>query len=91
MAHSISAKKRIRQNEKRRMRNRTRISALKTEIKKFLVLVHDREADKATDQLKVVYKALDQTAAKQTIHVNRAARTKARLTKRLDVMKAHAH
>ena len=33
MAHSLSAKKRIRQNEKRRAQNRQRKELLKTEIK----------------------------------------------------------
>ncbi|MCK5270247.1 MAG: 30S ribosomal protein S20, partial [Sedimentisphaerales bacterium] len=36
MANSLSSKKRIRQNEKRRMRNRSRTSAARTQIKKYM-------------------------------------------------------
>jgi len=91
VAHSLSAKKRIRQNETRRMRNRVRISMLKGELKKFLTMLHDRKLDQAEVELKKVCKMLDQTAAKGTIHKNRAARTKGRLTKRYLLVKAHQH
>ena len=90
MAQSLSAKKRIRQNEKARLRNRMRRSALKTEIRKFLAFIHDRDASAAAEQLKKVYKELDQVAAKGTIHRNTAARRKARLAKRLADLQAHA-
>ncbi|NLX06405.1 MAG: 30S ribosomal protein S20 [Phycisphaerae bacterium] len=88
MAHSISAKKRIRQNETRRMRNQVRTSALKTEVKKYLKLIQQREVDAAGEELKRVYKTLDQVAAKGTIHANTAARRKARLAKRFQALKA---
>lgn len=90
MAHSLSAKKRIRQNEKRRMRNRARISRLRTEIKKFRLLVQQRELEPAREQLKRIYKTLDQVAAKGAIHANTAARSKARFTKRLAILEQHA-
>ncbi|GAG51137.1 unnamed protein product, partial [marine sediment metagenome] len=38
MAHSLSAKKRIRQNIKQRQRNRAHKSAVRTQIKKFIQL-----------------------------------------------------
>lgn len=89
MAHSLSAKKRIRQNETRRARNRMRISALKNEIKRFLTLVQQRDTETAGQQLKTVYKQLDQVAAKGTIHPNRASRTKSRLAKRYAALAPH--
>ncbi len=84
MAHSSSAKKRIRQNEKRRARNRWRKDQIKEAIKGFEVAIHDNDADKAAEQLKVCYKKLDKVAAKGTIHKNAAARKKARLAKKLN-------
>ncbi len=90
MAHSLSAKKRIRQNEKRAMRNKARKSALKTEIKKFLSLIHDRDVSAAEEQLRKVYKKLDRTADQGTIHKNTAARKKSRLTAKLIKLKKTA-
>ncbi len=90
MAHSLSAKKRIKQNETRRMRNRARISGLRTEIKKFDELIHDREVEKAQEMLKALYKQVDQIAAKGTLHSNTAARRKSRLTAQFNKMQEHA-
>ena len=83
MAHALSAKKRIRQNLKRRARNRWRKDQIKQAIKDFDEAVRQGDKDKAAEQLKVCYKKLDQVAAKKTIHKNAAARKKARLAKRL--------
>ena len=90
MAHSASANKRIRQNEKRNARNRWRKRRVKGDVKTFLDAVHDGDAAKATDAYKAATKTLDQVAAAGTIHKNAAARTKSRLAKRLNAMKAGA-
>lgn len=83
MAHSLSAKKRIRQNLKRRLRNQMRKSMLKTEIKKYLAMIKEKAVENAEEQLKKIYKKLDQVAAKGTIHKNKASRLKSRLTRKL--------
>lgn len=88
MAHSLSAKKRIRQNEKRRGRNRARKDLVKTEVKAFTALLTAGSLDKAEDQLKKVASRLAKTAAKGTIHKNAAARKRSRLTKRLNALRA---
>lgn len=90
MAHSLSAKKRIRQNTTRRLRNQSRRSELKTEIRRFLDLVRAQDVSAARDQLKRVYKKLDQTASTGPIHANAAARQKSRLAKRLTALEASA-
>lgn len=84
MAQSLSAKKRIRQNVKRRGRNRWRKNQIKIAIKAFDQAIHEGDADKAAEQLKICYKKLDQVAAENTIHKNAAARKKAQLAKRLN-------
>ena len=84
MANLLSAKKRIRQNEVRRMRNRTRKSNVKTHVRKFTDAVHEGDLDQARETLRVVGKLLDQTAAKGTIHRNAASRKKSRLARRLN-------
>ena len=67
MAHSLSAEKRIRQNEKHRERNRARKSVIKTQIRKFTDALRDRDVVRAQEQFRVVTQKLDQTAAKGTL------------------------
>lgn len=84
MAHSLSAKKRIRQNVKQRARNRWRKDQIKQAVREFNDALRRGDKDQAAQQLRVVYKKLDQVAAKGTIHKNAAARKKSRLAKRLE-------
>lgn len=84
MAHSLSAKKRIRQNVKRRARNRWRKDQVKSVVKAFAEAVSQGDKAKASEQLKAVYKKLDKVAAKGAIHKNAASRKKARLARRLN-------
>ncbi len=91
MAHSLSAKKRIRQNAKRRMINRARRNEVRTAIKKF-----DKSAVQATDaagletQLRLTQKKIDQLVAMGNLHKNTAARKKSQLTRRLNAIKTKA-
>jgi len=78
-----SAKKRLRQNVKERSRNRWRKDRIKQAVKDFDDALQAGDKDKAAENLKVVYKQLDQVAATNTIHKNAAARQKSRLAKRL--------
>lgn len=90
MAHSSSAKKRMRQSEARRVRNRARKSALKTQVRKFTDAIHDQNAVRAGDELRKTIKAIDQQAAKRVMHRNAAARKKSRLTRQLNKLAAQA-
>ena len=80
MPNIKSAKKRLRQSLLRRTRNRAAKSSLKTAIKKLQKSVQAKEFDAARAQLNSLYKLLDQTASKGIIHVNKASRTKSRLS-----------
>ena len=88
MAHSLSAKKRVRQNEKRRARNRHRKSVVRDEVKTYNAAITAGDVTKAEAELKTVVKLLDRTAAKNTIHKNAAARKRSRLTRKLNALKA---
>ena len=88
MAHSLSAKKRIRQDIKRRGRNRWRKEQIKQAIKAFDQALDEGDAGKAAEQLKTCYKQLDQIAARKTIHKNTVAHKKAQLAKRLNKLGA---
>lgn len=88
MAHSLSAKKRVRQTARRNARNRARKDQLKGEIKAFTAALTANDASKAETALNQVSRRLDRIAAKHTIHKNTAARRRSRLTKRLNALKA---
>jgi small subunit ribosomal protein S20 len=84
MPHNASAAKRLRQNLKRRTRNRDRLTELKTLRKQMLRALHDGKADEAKTLFTTLTRRVDQAAAKQTIHGNAAARLKARMAVRLN-------
>jgi small subunit ribosomal protein S20 len=88
VAHSLSAKKRIRQNDKHRTINRARKSQVKTQIKHLEAAFEKGDVQAATEQLKAVVLKLDKTAATSTMHKKTAARKKSRLTRRLNALKA---
>ena len=87
MAHSLSAKKRIRQNVKRRALNRTRRSSLKTRIRRCREALSGTDADAAERLFRDACKALDREANRGLIHRNAAARRKSRLARTLNVLK----
>ncbi len=87
MAHTKSAKKRIRQNDKGRARNRWRKEQVKDAVKTFQAALHDGDAEKTSQALRTCYQKLDQVAATGTIHKNTAARKKARLAKAANKIK----
>ena len=90
MPHSISAKKRQRQNEQRRMRNRARRSEIRTTVRSFHDALRDHDLNSAEDRFRAVAKKLDQIAAKGTIHKNLASRRKSRAQKKLNALRAAA-
>ncbi|MBN1361026.1 MAG: 30S ribosomal protein S20 [Sedimentisphaerales bacterium] len=88
MAHSLSAKKRVRQNDKRRVINRARKSQVKTQVKRLEAALSEGNVEAANAQFQAVVKKLDKVASTSTMHKNTAARKKSRLAKRLNALKA---
>jgi small subunit ribosomal protein S20 len=88
MPHTKSAKKRLRQNEKRRLSNRATKSALKTQIKKVLATAEGGSLDDLRQQYNLAAKKLDRAAAKRVIHPNLAARKKSQLARLLNQKQA---
>lgn len=88
MAHSLSAKKRIRQSIKRRARNRARKVELKETMKGFTAALTGGDFAKAQAELGKVASRLDKVASKGTIHKNTAARKRSRLALRLNAVRA---
>lgn len=79
MAHSVSARKRIRQNATRRARNRWRVKSMREAVKAFRDRLAKGSVEEAREALKTAGSLIDKTAQKGVIHKNTAARTKSRL------------
>ena len=79
MANTPSAEKRIRQNAKRRSRNRAARSRLRTAVKSVRSEVEAGNKAGAEELLQPTLSLIDATAQKKIIHRNAAARTKSRL------------
>jgi small subunit ribosomal protein S20 len=90
VAHSLSAKKRIRQNEKRRARNRARKDVIKNETKAFNAALVKGDVTVASKALNELVSTLDRVKTKSTLHRNTAARRRSRLAKKLNALKAKA-
>ena len=88
MAHSLSAKKRIRQNAKRQARNRVRKGALKVQGKALTAAIGAGDIGAAQTELNKLSSKLAKVASKHTIHKNTAARKRSRAAKRVNAMKA---
>jgi small subunit ribosomal protein S20 len=84
MPHTTSAKKALRQTEKRNLRNRATKKAIKNQIKKFLAVVKDGTPEQKLAELKVCAKKLDKAASNRVIHPNAASRKKSQLAKMLN-------
>ena len=78
-----SSQKRERQNEQRRLRNRSYKSRARTLVRKAFVEIEEQNLESAQEATAVAVKALDKAAAKGAIHKNNASRRKGRLMTRL--------
>jgi small subunit ribosomal protein S20 len=84
MAITLSAKKAIRQNKKRRTYNLVYINKMKSLIKDMKALVVAKKTKEAQEMLPKVYQILDKAAKVGIIKKNNASRRKSRLTKMID-------
>jgi small subunit ribosomal protein S20 len=90
VAHSLSSKKRIRQNVHRQALNRARRSALRNRLRQCAdAFLHNAPQDAEKSVLDAC-RNLDREADRGTLHRNAAARRKSRLTKRLNALKQKA-
>ena len=76
MANIKSQKKRIRTNERARLRNQAIKSALRTDIRSFREAAEAGDKDKATEALRAASRSLDNAVSKGVIHKNQAANKK---------------
>ncbi|MDR2444319.1 MAG: 30S ribosomal protein S20 [Spirochaetaceae bacterium] len=83
-----SAEKRHRQSEERWLRNKAAKSAVKTGVKKFVVLAHKKDGEGAEAALRNMTKLIDTAARKGIIKKNAASRKKSRMQKLFNSIKA---
>ena len=81
MAHHLSAKKRIRQTESRRLRNKYAARTTRSAVKKLRETT-DKEA--AAEQYSKVISMLDRLARNNVIHRNKASNLKSKLAKHVN-------
>ena len=83
VANIRSQIKRNRQNEKRRLRNKSVRSEMRTRTKRALQTAEQGTED-AAEQLRLAVKRIDKAAAQGSIHKNQAANRKSRLMRRVE-------
>ncbi|MCW2686121.1 MAG: ribosomal protein [Mycobacterium sp.] len=84
MANIKSQEKRIRTNERARLRNQSVKSALRTAIRAFREAVDAGDKEKAAALLVPTSRRLDKAASKGVIHKNQAANKKSALAHALN-------
>lgn len=81
MAHSKQAKKRIRTNDKARLRNKAVSSKMRTLVKRVLTAAETGDKATAEGTLALAIQAVDKAAKSNVIHKNAAARKVSQLTR----------
>jgi len=90
LANTESAKKRIRQTEKRTLRNRHYKASARTQVRKVRRLIAENKLDEAEAAARDAYQTLDKAARKNVVHPRNAARRKGRLMAALAEARATA-
>ena len=81
MANIKSQIKRVKTNEKRRLRNKSVKSAVRTAIRRFREAVETGDNEQIAERQRAASRALDKAASKGVIHRNQAANRKSAMAK----------
>ena len=84
MANIASARKRARQDEERRVHNRSQRTRMRTQIKRVVGALRSGDKSRADSAYKEAVPILDKMADKGIIHKNKAANRKSKLEKYVD-------
>ncbi|WP_075185930.1 30S ribosomal protein S20 [Teredinibacter haidensis] len=88
MANSPQAKKRARQNDKRRVHNASLRSMVRTYLKKVIAAIEAGDVEAAKAAYEAAVPVIDRMADKGVIHKNKAARHKSRLNTQIKALAA---
>ncbi len=83
MANHLSAKKRIRQNEKKRLHNKYYARTMRNALKAFRLLTDKK---KAGEKLPGLTGEIDKLSKRGIIHKNKAANLKSKITKQVNAL-----
>lgn len=86
MAHSLSARKRVRQANKRRALNGSQRSLFRTHVKNVVKAIEAGDKEAAQKAYASAVPMIDKAAGKGLIHQNKAARHKSRLAARIQAL-----
>lgn len=86
MPNMKNAKKAVRKNIKRTVDNNNYEASMKTAVKNVEKAVLNKEKEKANTNLKVAIKKIDKAVASGVTSKNKCARSKSRLTKKVNTM-----
>ncbi len=86
MANIVSARKRARQAEKRRIQNASKRSMMRTHIKNVVKAIAAGDKEGAQTAYTKAVPVLDKMVTKGIIHKNKAARHKSRLNAQIRAM-----
>lgn len=86
MANTASARKRIRQTERRTARNKARKSRVRTFVKKVEEAIAGGDKSAAAEALRTAQPELQRAATKGVFHQNTVARKISRLSARIKVL-----
>ena len=86
----VSAQKRARQSEEKRLRNAALKSLLKTSAKKVLLAVEEKNVEEARKALARAVPIIQKIASKKVIHKKTAARKISRLAKKVNTLTSPA-
>ncbi len=83
MPQHESAKKSVRQDKRRTIVNRKRKGMLKSHIKKVLLAIEEKDAERAKQAFISAVSLIDKMVAKGLVHKNNAARKKSGLWRKI--------
>jgi len=86
VANIKSQQKRIKTNEKARLRNKSVKSALRTYTRRVDEAIEAGDTEKAQELARVASRQLDKAVSKGVIHQNQAANRKSKIAKRVNAL-----
>jgi small subunit ribosomal protein S20 len=86
LARHLSALKRARQNEKRRLRNQSRKTRVKNVVRQVRTAVAQKNTEEAQAALQGAIPTIARVASKGTLHWRGAARKISRLTRQVNAL-----
>jgi small subunit ribosomal protein S20 len=90
LATHVSAQKRARQSEKKRLRNAALRSLLKTSARKVLLAVEEKNVEEARKALARAVPVIQKIASKKVLHKKTAARKISRLARKVNTLTSPA-